>query len=192
MHSQKRILDPGPADLAEYFAKSKEAAISEALNITVGLLRIRVFDKLRFLCDETTILEHETKSALASFLLEHETEVVLQGARELPNLPPLFAVICAVAQYIDVYHFLNIVLVDHRDKDFFITSDDRLGVAFQVLKSRDLVTILQGCPSPMVVRKSEIEGRIMYQLHGPAYVDGIMQGEAWPEDENGLQVFELV
>jgi hypothetical protein len=166
VHSQKRTLDPGPADLAEYFANAKEAAISEALNISVGLLRIRVFDKLRFLYDETTILEHETKNALASFLLEHETEVVLQGARQLPNLPPFFAVICALAHYIDVYNFLNIVLLDHRDKDFFVTSDDRLGVVFQGLKSGDLVTILQGCPSPMVVRKSEIESRITYQLLG--------------------------
>lgn len=44
----------------------------------------------------------------------------------------------------------------------------------------------------MIVRKSEIDSRVLFQLHGPAYVAGIIMGEAWVEDENDLQVFELV
>ena len=44
----------------------------------------------------------------------------------------------------------------------------------------------------MIVRKSEGEGRDFYRFHGPAYVDGIMKGEAWVGEEGDLQAFELI
>jgi hypothetical protein len=192
VHSQKHMHDPGPEDQSEFFAKSKERELSERLSISVGLLRIRVFDKLSFLTEETTISVDPIETSLEQFLLKKETEEVVRGAQALPNLPPFFAVIVSLSPYIDVYHFLHIALLDHRDKDFFITDKGNLGVAFQGLDSGDVVGICKGCPSPMIMRKSEIDGRYVYQLHGPAYVDGIMMGEAWVEGGDDLQVFELV
>jgi hypothetical protein len=67
-----------------------------------------------------------------------------------------------------------------------------MGVAFQGLKSNDVVAIWMGCPSPVIVRKIEIDGRDIYQLHGPAYVDNIMNGEAWTENKDDWRVFELI
>jgi hypothetical protein len=142
--------------------------------------------------DENTVPMDSIRPSLEQFLREDEIEEVVQQTKRLSNLPPFFAVVISLSPYVNVYLFLHIALLDHRDKDFFITDKGNMGVAFQGLNSTDIIAIWKGCPSPMIVRKFEVEGRYMYQLHGPAYVNGIMTGEACVEEEDALRVFELI
>jgi hypothetical protein len=65
-------------------------------------------------------------------------------------------------------------------------------MAFQGLQKDDLIVLWQGCPSPMVVRKLPDAEEDRYRLHGPAYVDGVMMGEAWVTGYDQLREFEVL
>ena len=158
----------------------------------MGLLRVNVFDKLSFLIEEETIPKALVEASLSTLLLSDEVEAILPDVAEHPNLIPFLAIIVALSPYIDLYHFLHIILLDHRDKDLFITAKGNIGMAFQGLQKDDLIVVWQGCPSPMVVRKLSNAEEDRYQLHGPAYVDGIMMVEPWVTGDNQLREFEVV
>ncbi|KAK5696949.1 hypothetical protein LTR17_024144 [Elasticomyces elasticus] len=64
------------------------------------------------------------------------------------------------------------------NRRIFVTTLGRLGLGPGVMQSGDVVTLLRGVRSPMILRPLS-NGR--YQLVGEAYVDGIMFGEAWKE-----------
>ncbi|KAH8665115.1 heterokaryon incompatibility protein-domain-containing protein [Tricladium varicosporioides] len=191
IHSQKHLHNLGPEDQIEFDGKLSEVEVSRRLNISIGLLRLRVFDKLSFLMDESTFPKDLVRTVLEEFLPKGEIDKITYDTEQLPNLAPFFAIIAALSPYIDIYRFLYVALLDHRDKDFFITDKGNIGVAFQGLKNNEVVAIWRGCPSPVIVRGVEVNGKDMYLLHGPAYVDGIMNGESWVENEDDLRVFEL-
>lgn len=63
----------------------------------------------------------------------------------------------------------------------FITGSGRLGIGPQTLKEDDLVAILYGCEVPVILRRYPNSDR--HELIGPAYIGGIMDGEAVEEAE---------
>ncbi|RMY76950.1 hypothetical protein D0863_01640 [Hortaea werneckii] len=77
------------------------------------------------------------------------------------------------------YHraFLNAC----NNRIFFITDSGRLGVGPQTLKEDDLVAILYGCNFPVTLRRYPNSDR--HEFIGPAYIGGIMDGEAVEEAE---------
>lgn len=192
VHSQMTLHRPGPEDQLEFFAQDEEKVLSDRLDISVGLLRVQVFDRISFLIGRKSIPQGLVETALSEFLPSETIEKVLQEAETLLRTIPSLAVVIAVSRYIDLNQFLRTILLHHRNKDFFVTTCGNVGMTFQGLFKGELVVLWEGCPSPMIVRKltGEQEGR--YHLHGPAYVDGIMTGEAWPTDECQLREFEVV
>jgi hypothetical protein len=72
---------------------------------------------------------------------------------------------------------------------FFVTESGRLGTAFHTAQKGDVVVLLEEATRPMVVRPA---GQGEWTFVGPAYVHGIMQGQAWPGDNNQLDKFTLV
>ena len=65
------------------------------------------------------------------------------------------------------------------------------GTAFHTATVDDIIVLLEGTDAPVVLRRKDNK----WLFVGPAYVSGIMDGEAWPEgDDNGirLQDFTLV
>ena len=52
----------------------------------------------------------------------------------------------------------------------------------------DFVTLFEGSPWPFILRKRQ-EG--YYSVIGDAYIQGIMHGEAWPEDGAGVDWIEM-
>jgi hypothetical protein len=72
---------------------------------------------------------------------------------------------------------------------FFLTRSGRLGTAFHTARKGDLVVLFEGANRPMLVRPV---GERRYTLVGPAYVHGIMEGQAWPNGEVQLDTFTLV
>jgi len=69
-----------------------------------------------------------------------------------------------------------------RERIIFVTNEGRLGSAPHAVRYGDLVAIVSGLDMPFVVRKTEAS----YTLIGPAYVSGLMNGEAWPEEMTKL------
>ncbi|KAI0865587.1 heterokaryon incompatibility protein-domain-containing protein [Xylaria cubensis] len=60
---------------------------------------------------------------------------------------------------------------------------------FHTCKEGDIVALLAGCDFPVALRP---DGKGNYRFVAPLYVDGIMYGEAWPEDESELEEITLV
>ncbi|KAI1123627.1 heterokaryon incompatibility protein-domain-containing protein [Nemania abortiva] len=60
---------------------------------------------------------------------------------------------------------------------------------FHTCKEGDIVALLAGCEFPVALRP---DGDGNYRFVAPLYVDGIMHGEAWPEDESKLEDITLV
>lgn len=71
---------------------------------------------------------------------------------------------------------------------FFTTLGGYMGSAFHTIQEGDTVAVFAGARHPMIIRPV---GEY-YHLVGPAYIHGIMYGEAWPEDESTMQKFTLV
>ncbi|KAH7327450.1 hypothetical protein BKA65DRAFT_510616, partial [Rhexocercosporidium sp. MPI-PUGE-AT-0058] len=65
---------------------------------------------------------------------------------------------------------------------FFTTENGYMGMGMPEIETGDQVLLVAGLPRPLIGRK--VGER--YQLIGPAYLHGIMDGEKWPEDESQL------
>jgi hypothetical protein len=83
--------------------------------------------------------------------------------------------------YIQHEFFLNTY---HRT--FFITRDGYMGICPRWARSSDSVALLAGLNTPFIVR----EAGEHYSLIGPAYVEGIMLGERW--NDNEVRIITLV
>ena len=71
---------------------------------------------------------------------------------------------------------------------FFVTSKGYIGRVPPSTQILDKVVVLSGLRIPLCLR----EVGEQYVVVGPAYVHGIMEGEAWPEDEARLQQITLI
>ena len=71
---------------------------------------------------------------------------------------------------------------------FFITDGGYMGMAFKGCHEGDAVVLLAGAHFPVVLRARGSE----YRFLAPAYIHGIMQGEAWPDDDSKLQTIVLM
>ncbi|RYC58489.1 hypothetical protein CHU98_g7710 [Xylaria longipes] len=71
----------------------------------------------------------------------------------------------------------------------FRTKSGRLGMAPHPIRSGDEIKIFAGGRFPMIVRPSN--SRDTFRLISPAYVDGIMEGQAWLQEGHDLQKFVI-
>ncbi|KAK3321917.1 heterokaryon incompatibility protein-domain-containing protein [Apodospora peruviana] len=74
-----------------------------------------------------------------------------------------------------------------RSRTFFKTVKGMFGLGHESVRAGDVVVLLWGVPTPMVLRPSDGSG---FALQGDAYVDGIMHGE-FLETEPAHEVFEI-
>ncbi|KAH8162933.1 hypothetical protein CIB48_g5334 [Xylaria polymorpha] len=58
-----------------------------------------------------------------------------------------------------------------------------------ICKEGDIVALLAGCDFPVALRP---DGNGNYRFVAPLYVDGMMYGEAWPEDDAKLEDITLI
>lgn len=70
----------------------------------------------------------------------------------------------------------------------FLKQDGRCGCGPRGLEPGDLICVFSGLQFPFIVRPQGLE----YILVGAAIFDGVMDGEAWPEDESELTEWEFV
>ncbi|KAI0185581.1 heterokaryon incompatibility protein-domain-containing protein [Xylaria flabelliformis] len=71
----------------------------------------------------------------------------------------------------------------------FRTKSGRLGMAPHPIRAGDEIKIFAGGRFPMIVRPSK--GRDTFRLISPAYVHGIMEGQAWLQEGDDLQKFVI-
>lgn len=72
-------------------------------------------------------------------------------------------------------------LVSCRLQRFFVTDSGHIGLGPRALEEGDVVAVLGGGKCPFVLRPAAERGCGFYTMVGPAYVDGIMDGEAVQE-----------
>lgn len=67
----------------------------------------------------------------------------------------------------------------------------QFGKSLASIKQGDVVALLAGCESPVALRR-ETDGN--WRFIGQVWIEGIMEGEAWPKDMNmeDLETFVLV
>jgi len=75
-----------------------------------------------------------------------------------------------------------------RGKRLFLTKDARMGSAQGDVSLGDVVAVVAGLKMPLIL--SPVGSQ--FRLVGHGYVHGIMDGEAWPKDGNGLRIITLV
>ena len=109
------------------------------------------------------------------------------------NIEPLarnFVLLAEKDKHVD--HALNLqsrLRGDLRRHTFFLTNDSHMGFTFNP-EAGDIIVLFPGAKLPMLLRPFGD----YYHLVAPAYIRGIMKGEAWPKDLNSedLQLFTLV
>lgn len=75
------------------------------------------------------------------------------------------------------------------NRRFFITSKGNLGSGPIEMRTTDLVCVLNGFKTPVILRKRASGDT--FQWIGPAYVHGIMQGESLKESNRVVALFKL-
>lgn len=70
----------------------------------------------------------------------------------------------------------------------FLTTEGRFALGYCVVQPGDLICVFAGLGMPFIVRPKGPS----FTLVGYAYVDGVMDGELWPKDEDGLTRWEIV
>jgi hypothetical protein len=65
-----------------------------------------------------------------------------------------------------------------RYRRFIRTTEDHIGLSPESVDVGDMVCIVQGARTPLIIRKVEGYGQNDYRLIGDAYIHGMMHGEA--------------
>lgn len=94
----------------------------------------------------------------------------------------------AAPEVAEPWDFIAQILSDMGNRVLILLHDTALntkvpGTAFHMATVGDSIVLLEGAEHPVVLRQK----RDKWLFVGPAYVVGIMDGEAWPDDDNGLQ-----
>ncbi|KAJ9603032.1 hypothetical protein H2200_012327 [Cladophialophora chaetospira] len=76
-----------------------------------------------------------------------------------------------------LHGLLRARLIYLRDRRIFVTSKGNLGIGSEFVEPGDVVAVFHGAEAPFVLRKAET-CHMRYRCICPAYVDGIMDGEA--------------
>ncbi|GAW23559.1 hypothetical protein ANO14919_131260 [Xylariales sp. No.14919] len=83
--------------------------------------------------------------------------------------------------FIDLMRWSNYALI--------VLDTGHFARGFKVCEEGDVVALLSGCDVPVALRP---DGNGNYRFVTVLYVDGIMKGEAWPDDESELEEIVLV
>lgn len=90
-----------------------------------------------------------------------------------------------------VHHY---VWAYSRGCKFFVTDSGYMGTALCSIQAGDLISLIPGVETPMVLRPvgSGHGNAKVYQVIAPAYVEGMMEGEIWDKWESKLEKIVLI
>jgi hypothetical protein len=84
-----------------------------------------------------------------------------------------------------IHTFVSMRLANY---SFFVLDSGYFGTAIYFCQVNDEIFLICGSNCPLILRPKGHQ----YQFVAPAYLHGVMNSEAWPEDESALQEIELV
>jgi len=134
-------------------------------------------------------------------------EVFLQKAKEDPEMKRRFfddpelrqlteigewQILCAMKMNADSARMMHLVWAMARGNMLFSTNEGYLGSASRSLAVGDEIALIQGVKTPMVLRPAETPSGKRYQVVGPAYVHGVMNGELWDQSKSGIEDLILI
>ena len=114
-----------------------------------------------------------------------------------PRLQPLtefdeWKILCAMKMNRSSARMMHLVWAVNRGNMLFSTRERYLGSASRSLVVGDEIALIQGVKTPMVLRPVETASGKRYQVVGPAYVYGVMDGELWDESMSGIEDLILI
>lgn len=179
--------------------RSTELRLEQRLGIDVLEIRKTIFLGILY-----SIENIDTPFAKVQVIMEElvnaldangETDSYKQSMEDFRMVPDdsakLIALIMCISPYFGLQELFEVTMVTGSDKEFFITDTGKLGVAYKGVHERDVVTIWKGLGYPVILKPHLVDGKEAWRLHSMAYVGGIMNGEAWPESEEGLEDFAI-
>jgi hypothetical protein len=87
--------------------------------------------------------------------------------------------------------FLSLLIMGfvpfYAGKSIFVTDSGQLGYGDAAIHLSDSIYLIAGTDTPFIIRVGKETNRLM----GWAYMDGVMMGECWPDDQSVLQTIEL-
>lgn len=89
----------------------------------------------------------------------------------------------------DVLFFHQKVMVASPSRTLFVSDSGHVGTAPASIKAGDEIVLVSGFQYPILVRADE-EAEV-YRMLGTAYVPGMMEGQFWPKDGEGLSEYVL-
>ncbi|KAK4556992.1 hypothetical protein LTR86_005973 [Recurvomyces mirabilis] len=102
-------------------------------------------------------------AAIKHFTLEHGHLPRTKDNHQMPNARIAHSYLEALSRW-------------SKNRCFFITREGYLGIGPKVVRSCDVVVIIQGCSVPLVLRHS-LRSEASYFVVGQAYINGFMIGE---------------
>jgi hypothetical protein len=95
-----------------------------------------------------------------------------------------------VASDEEMYRFSRRLLKSTAARNLFTTTEGYIGTGPRSMKVGDVVILITGFGLPMIVRGGK--GEQGYTVVGAAHIHGVMEGEAWPSNEEILREIVLV
>lgn len=83
--------------------------------------------------------------------------------------------------------YLNVLIEKMSNYSLFKDTSDRVGIAFHAIRPGSEIMLLAGASAPVVMSRCETR----YQVVAPAYINGLMNGQEWPSNDESLDVFEI-
>ncbi|KAI1373742.1 heterokaryon incompatibility protein-domain-containing protein [Hypoxylon crocopeplum] len=125
----------------------------------------------------------------ADGLTAEEAEFVRSGIYNFSKIRPSLDTLSKQLSYMtrDWPHAIGSVC---RGRSLFKTAKGMLGLGHVIIKPGDIVTLLWGINSPIILRPRDHDTTVGHTFVGDAYVDGIMQGE-FLETEPAQEVFDI-
>ncbi|KAK3939377.1 hypothetical protein QBC46DRAFT_388075 [Diplogelasinospora grovesii] len=108
-----------------------------------------------------------------STLTEDQVEFIRRGLYDLSRAQPKLQTLRDQLAYV-VHEWPEYLGAMNRDRTLFKTMKGMFGLGHVAIRAGDVVTLLWGVRSPIILRPRECVG---FELVGDAYVDGIMHGE---------------
>ena len=184
------IFDAGPTvylyGLSER-AKSKDPLeVLERLKGYVFPLWARLISGQAGCCTHISSPEFQAQAAAKIRSAFLDGQLCCEDLDQYEGTPEFATMLHLEAHDIDFFH--TVVVAGALSGKLTLTQSGYIGKAPVSAEAGDVAALISGMELVMFLRPAQ-DG---YRLIGPGYLHGLMYGEKWPVDENGLEVITIV
>lgn len=138
----------------------------------------------------TKLLWSQIVVSMMTWMRAYETHELRQkalwntmlGAKSYEDEPELFRKWCSwLDSDAEILEMWDEIVLYQPDRRIFTASNGKIGKGWNTIKRGDLICVILGCDVPLVLRPVGDQ----YELIGDCYMDGIMEGQAMKDVEEG-------